>query len=59
MDWVTWGADYSMVAMADFFDHNWAEFRKTKAAVKLHALIDLRDSIPTYVAAVTMRSLEI
>jgi hypothetical protein len=28
----------------------WAEFRKTKAAVKLHTLIDLRGSIPTYVA---------
>jgi hypothetical protein len=28
----------------------WAGFRKTKAAVKLHALIDLRGSIPTFVA---------
>ena len=28
----------------------WAEFRKIKAAVKLHALIDLRGSIPTFVA---------
>ncbi len=28
----------------------WAEFRKTKAAVKMHTLIDLRGSIPTYVA---------
>jgi hypothetical protein len=28
----------------------WAEFRKTKAAVKLHTLIDLRGSIPTFVA---------
>jgi hypothetical protein len=28
----------------------WAGFRKTKAAVKLHTLIDLRGSIPTYVA---------
>lgn len=28
----------------------WAEFRTTKAAVKLHTLLDLRGSIPTYVA---------
>jgi IS4 transposase len=28
----------------------WAKFRKTKAAVKLHTLIDLRGSIPTFVA---------
>jgi hypothetical protein len=28
----------------------WAEFRKTKAAVKLQTLIDLRGSIPTFVA---------
>jgi hypothetical protein len=28
----------------------WAEFRKTKAAVKLHTLMDLRGSIPTFVA---------
>ena len=28
----------------------WAEFRKTKAGVKMHTLIDLRGSIPTYVA---------
>jgi hypothetical protein len=28
----------------------WAEFRKTKAAVKLHTLIDMRGTIPTYVA---------
>jgi len=28
----------------------WAEFRKTKAAVKLHTLIDLRGAIPTFVA---------
>jgi transposase len=28
----------------------WAEFRKTKAAIKLHTLIDLRGSIPTFVA---------
>jgi hypothetical protein len=25
----------------------WAEFRKTKAAVKMHTLIDLRGAIPT------------
>ena len=28
----------------------WAEFRKTKAAVKIHTLIDLRGPIPTWVA---------
>ena len=28
----------------------WAEFRTTKAAVKMHTLLDLRGSIPTYVA---------
>lgn len=28
----------------------WAEFRKTKAAVKMHTLIDLRGIIPTFVA---------
>jgi hypothetical protein len=28
----------------------WAKFRKTKAAVKLHTLIDLRGSIPTFVS---------
>lgn len=28
----------------------WAEFRKTKAAVKMHTLIDLRGPIPTWVA---------
>jgi hypothetical protein len=28
----------------------WAKFRKTRAAVKLHTLIDLRGSIPTFVA---------
>jgi Domain of unknown function (DUF4372)/Transposase DDE domain len=27
----------------------WAEFRSTKAAVKLHTLLDLRGSIPTFV----------
>lgn len=27
----------------------WAKFRRTKAAVKLHALIDLRGSIPTFI----------
>ena len=31
----------------------WAEFRKTKAAVKMHTLIDLRGSIPTFVAITT------
>ena len=31
----------------------WAEFRTTKAAVKMHTLLDLRGTIPTYVA-VTM-----
>lgn len=28
----------------------WARFRKAKAAVKLHTLIDLRGSIPTFIA---------
>jgi hypothetical protein len=28
----------------------WAKFRKTKSAVKLHTLLDLRGSIPTYIA---------
>jgi hypothetical protein len=27
----------------------WAKFRKTKAAIKLHTLIDLRGSIPTFI----------
>jgi len=31
----------------------WAEFRKTKAAVKMHALIDLRGPIPTWIAITT------
>jgi hypothetical protein len=31
----------------------WAEFRKTKAAVKMHTLIDLRGPIPTWVAITT------
>ena len=31
----------------------WAEFRSTKAAVKMHTLIDLRGSIPTFVAITT------
>jgi IS4 transposase len=31
----------------------WAEFRKTKAAVKMHTLIDLRGSIPTFVEITT------
>jgi hypothetical protein len=31
----------------------WAEFRTTKAAVKMHTLLDLRGSIPTYVAVTT------
>jgi hypothetical protein len=28
----------------------WARFRKTKAAVKLHTLLDLRGSIPTFIS---------
>jgi transposase len=28
----------------------WAKFRKTKAAIKLHTLLDLRGSIPTFIA---------
>lgn len=31
----------------------WAEFRKTKAAVKMHTLIDLRGPIPTWVSIST------
>ena len=31
----------------------WAEFRRTKAAVKMHTLIDLRGMIPTYVTVTT------
>lgn len=31
----------------------WADFRKTKAAVKMHTLIDLRGPIPTWVAITT------
>ena len=31
----------------------WAEFRKTKAAVKMHTLIDLRGPIPTWIAITT------
>ena len=31
----------------------WAEFRTTKAAVKMHTLIDLRGPIPTWVAITT------
>ncbi len=33
----------------------WAEFRTTKAAVKMHTLLDLRGTIPTYVAITTGR----
>ena len=31
----------------------WAEFRETKAAVKMHTLLDLRGSIPSFVAVTT------
>jgi len=31
----------------------WAEFRTTKAAVKMHTLLDLRGTIPTYVTITT------
>lgn len=31
----------------------WAEFRNTKAAVKMHTLVDLRGIIPTFVAVTT------
>lgn len=31
----------------------WADFRRTKAAIKMHTLIDLRGMIPTYVAITT------
>lgn len=29
--------------------YNWAKFRRTKAAVKLHTLLDLRGSIPVFI----------
>ena len=32
---------------------SWAKFRTTKAAVKMHTLVDLRGIIPTYVAITT------
>ena len=28
----------------------WAKFRKTKGAIKLHAMIDLRGNIPTFLS---------
>jgi hypothetical protein len=28
----------------------WARFRRTKAAIKLHTLLDLRGSIPTFIS---------
>lgn len=31
----------------------WADFRKTKATVKMHTLIDLRGPIPTWIAITT------
>ena len=31
----------------------WAHFRKTKAAVKMHTLLDLRGSIPTFICVTT------
>lgn len=31
----------------------WAHFRKTKAAVKIHTLLDLRGSIPTFICVTT------
>jgi hypothetical protein len=31
----------------------WAHFRKTKAAVKMHTLLDLRGSIPTFISLTT------
>ena len=33
----------------------WARFRRTKAAVKLHTLLDLRGSIPTFLRISTGR----
>jgi hypothetical protein len=29
----------------------WARFRKTKAAVKMHTLLDIRGSIPTFISS--------
>jgi hypothetical protein len=31
----------------------WANFRKTKAAIKMHTLLDLRGSIPTFISLTT------
>src|SRR5660397_220323 len=31
----------------------WATFRKTKAAIKMHTLLDLRGSIPTFISLTT------
>jgi len=31
----------------------WAHFRKTKAAIKMHTLLDLRGSIPTFISLTT------
>jgi hypothetical protein len=31
----------------------WAHFRKTKAAIKMHTLLDLRGSIPTFISMTT------
>ncbi len=37
----------------------WARFRRTKAAVKLHTLLDLRGPIPTFVAITEGRTAEV
>jgi len=31
----------------------WAHFRKTKAAIKMHTLLDLKGSIPTFISLTT------
>ena len=33
----------------------WARFRRHKAAVKMHTLLDLRGNIPTFISITTAR----
>ena len=35
----------------------WAEFRKTKGAIKLHAMLDVKTSIPSYIHIPMLRSM--
>jgi hypothetical protein len=50
--WINQGQDYALDASTidlclSLFP--WASFRKTKAAVKLHAMIDLQGNIPEFI----------